>query len=85
MRKERAKVLQAYHNQSRVLFAHTRSGVVLDKAGQPCRAMNGFASSFWAGFDGMASGVRVPSRSSIAWDWYMAGCTARRITLKVAK
>jgi hypothetical protein len=69
----KARILDAYHRRAAVLFAYTTSGNPAGRAG------NSWAAMFWAGFDGMTRGVRVPSRSDrLSWAWYAAGRAAAR-------
>ena len=36
-----------------------------------------FAAAFWAGYDGLSVGSRVPSRDMLAWPIYRAGQACR--------
>lgn len=71
----KAQVLDAYHRRARSLFEY-------DTAGNPAgRACNSWAAVFWAGYDGMTRGVRVPRRSDrLSYAWYAAGRAAARAT-----
>lgn len=79
-RREFDAVVRAFNKKDRVLFAHTRAGVI-DPSGAPAgRANNGWASAFWAGYDGMTHGVRVPEPGAISFPWYVAGRALRPTT-----
>lgn len=78
-RAEKAKIICAFERRASILFAYNTKGeLVVDKKGNPVRAMNGWASAFWAGYDGMTRGVRVPPRNSATWAFYAAGRDVRR-------
>ena len=64
-------IIDAYNRRAKSLFAYDCSGNIQGRAG------NSWASSFWAGFDGMKTGVRVPPRGSLARPWYDAGRKVR--------
>ena len=69
----KAKILDAYSRRSHILFAYDVAG---NSAG---RAGNSWAAIFWAGFDGMTWGVRVPRRSDkLSFAWYAAGRAAAK-------
>ena len=79
LKDEKAKILAAYHNRSKALFAYdTQGNLIVDKQNLPVRAQNSWASAFWAGYDGMTHGVRVPPRNSISWAWYATGRDLRK-------
>jgi hypothetical protein len=63
-----AKVIDAYNRRDRVLFVPGSVGT--DRA---VRSGNSWSSAFWAGYDGMTTGVRVPTTKEIARAWYAAG------------
>lgn len=68
-----AKILAAYDNRHRALFVPGSVGT-----GPGARSGNSWAAAFWAGYDGMTRGVRVPTRSMISYDYYLAGKKAAR-------
>ena len=72
MKAETKQVMDAYHAKHRALYAYTTSGECVGRAG------NGWASAFWAGFDGYTHGARVPARNAISRPWYLAGIAARK-------
>lgn len=77
LKDEKAKIVAAYHNRHKALFAYDRNGLVTDKAGTPVRAQNSWAAAFWAGVDGLTSGPRVPTRSMMSYPFYAAGRSIR--------
>lgn len=42
------------------------------------RAGNAFAAAFWAGYDGLTSGARVPAKGWPSWSIYAAGKAVRK-------
>lgn len=68
----RERYLAAWRDGSPLFFAYDSAGNRVGRAG------NSWAATFWAGFDGAASGVRVPPRGSLARPLYDAGRDARR-------
>jgi hypothetical protein len=65
--------------QVKDIVAHfERKGPALFTKDGNSRAMNGWASAFWAGYDGMTSGVRVPPSTWISYPWYVAGKKAAK-------
>ena len=78
LKDEKAKIVAAYHNRHKALFAYDVNGdLVVDKAGTPVRALNSWAAAFWAGVDGLTRGPRVPTRSMISYPFYAAGRSIR--------
>ena len=76
---DKAKIISAFQRRASILFAYnTKGDLVLDKHGKPVRAMNGWASAFWAGYDGMTRGVRVPTRNMPVYAFYAAGRDIRK-------
>ena len=79
LKTDKAKIISAFQRRASILFAYNTKGeLVVDKQGNPVRAMNGWASAFWAGYDGMTCGVRVPSRNTPLWAFYSAGRDIRK-------
>ena len=68
----RSEWLKKYENKSKAVFSYDQSGQLRG------RAQNGWASTFWAGFDKMVWGVRVPSKSDISYGIYLAGQDAKQ-------
>lgn len=64
--------LAAYRSKHKALFAYDTAGACVGRAG------NSWASIFWAGFDGMTRGVRVPRRNTMEYSIYAAGKLARK-------
>jgi hypothetical protein len=71
LRKQFDDVVRCYESQSKALFATTTSGRKVGRAG------NSWAACFWAGYDGMTTGARVPTRNEISYPWYVAGKAVR--------
>lgn len=67
----KAEWLWKYQSKNKSVFAYDSSGQVKG------RAKNGWASYFWAGYDQMKSGVRVPCKTELAYGIYLAGKAAR--------
>ncbi|MEY5100845.1 MAG: hypothetical protein RJA36_3564 [Pseudomonadota bacterium] len=65
------KVLLAYQQKKSVLF------LIRPDIGPCGRAGNGWSSCFWAGYDGMVRGVRVPAKNLPAYVFYAAGRAIR--------
>ena len=63
-------VVRCYEKKDRALFAQL-NGEILGRSG------NSWSSAFWAGYDGMTRGVRVPGRDAISYPWYVAGVAIR--------
>jgi len=68
-----AKVVEAYERRDRSLFVPGSVGT--DRA---VRSGNSWSTAFWAGYDGLTVGVRVPMRNAISRAWYVAGRKVRK-------
>lgn len=76
---DKEKIVSAFQRRSKLLFAYNTAGdLVLDKKGRPVRAQNSWAAAFWAGYDGLMNGPRVPARNSSSWALYAAGRDIRK-------
>jgi len=77
LRKQFDDVVAHYEKKGKNLFATTSTGKIVGRAG------NSWSSAFWAGYDGLTWGVRVPERTAISYPWYVAGREVRKAS-KVA-
>lgn len=78
LKADKEKIVAAYHNRHKALFAYSSNGVVTDKDGILIRAQNSWAAAFWAGVDGLTRGPRVPTRSMMSYPFYAAGKVIRK-------
>lgn len=62
----------------KLIDAHAAKAKVLFDPNGKTRAGNSWAASFWAGYDGLTFGPRVPPRNHADYDWYAAGREVRR-------
>lgn len=71
-RKDFERLVAMYEEQHKAIFARVNGdGVVVGRAG------NSWASAFWAGYDGMTTGIRVPTPDLHTYVWYRAGQAVR--------
>lgn len=73
-------VLEAYARRDKSLVIPGSTGT-----DPSIRSGNSWSAAFWAGYDGLTWGPRVPTRSMIAWGWYAAGRRAKTADTRAAK
>jgi hypothetical protein len=71
------EVVSLYKRRHKSIFAYDTSGALVVRDGIPERALNSWASAFWAGYDGLTKGVRVPTKDVVPYVWYRAGQAMR--------